>query len=517
MGLVLSSAAMRFYLTTAIDYVNSRPHLGTAYEKVAADVIARYQRARGRDVLFLMGNDEHSQNVEKAAREKGIDPLAYCDQMEAVFREAWAALDCSFDVFIRTTEKRHHRSVQEIVRRIRERGDLFEGEYEGWYCAGCEAFKREEELQGGKCPEHLTREPQWLKEKNWFFRLSAFRDRLVEHYRRNPDFVRPEFRKNEQLAQLERGLEDISISRASASWGVEFPFDPKAKVYVWFDALINYVTGAGFPDDPQAFAKWWPADLHVIGKDITRFHCIIWPAMLLAAGIELPRAIFGHGYINLPQGRMSKSSGNVVEPAALARKYSPDAVRFYLCREAQWGQDLEYSEDRLKVRANADLANGLGNLLSRTIAMAHKYQGGRVQGDVSASPLVNDARAAVDRVCAALDAYDLQKGAVEAMTLVDKANQHVDVRAPWALAKDPAKKGELDVVLTELACVLLIAGTLLLPYMPAKMTELVRRITGRAVDPKSAYVGLAAASIPKDRVLEAGAPLFPRIEDEKPA
>jgi methionyl-tRNA synthetase len=508
---------MRFYLTTAIDYVNSRPHLGTAYEKVAADVIARYRRARGDDVLFLMGNDEHSQNVERAAREKGIDPLAYCDQMEAVFREAWAALDCSFDVFIRTTEKRHHRSVQEIVKRIRDRGDLFEGEYEGWYCAGCEAFKREDELQGGRCPEHLTREPQWLKEKNWFFRLSAWRDPLLRHYREQPDFVRPEFRKNEQIAQLERGLEDISISRASASWGVAFPFDDKAKVYVWFDALINYVTGAGFPDDPASFAKWWPADLHVIGKDITRFHCIIWPAMLLAAGLELPKTIFGHGYINLPQGRMSKSSGNVVEPIALATRYSSDAVRFYLCREAQWGQDLEYSEDRLKVRANADLANGLGNLLSRTVAMAHKYQGGRVQADVSKSPLVSDARAAVGRFCAALDAYDLQRGAIEAMTLVERANQHVDIRAPWTLAKDPAKAGELDVVLTELAHVLLIAGTLLSPFMPKKTAELVRRLSGRTLDPAAALVGVEDATIPRDRPLEQGPPLFPRIEDEKPA
>jgi methionyl-tRNA synthetase len=506
---------MRFYITTAIDYVNSRPHLGTAYEKVTSDVIARYHRARGRDVLFLMGNDEHSQNVERAAREKGLDPLAYCDQMEQAFREAWAALDCSFDVFIRTTEPRHHRSVQEIVRRIKERGDLFEGEYEGWYCAGCEAFKREDELVGGKCPEHVTREPQWLKEKNWFFRLSAFRDRLLEHYRAHPEFVQPEFRKNEQLAQLERGLEDISVSRANASWGVAFPFDQKAKVYVWFDALINYVTGAGFPDDPASFAKWWPADLHVIGKDITRFHCIIWPAMLLAAGLELPRAIFGHGYVNLPHGRMSKSSGNVVDPAALARKYSADAVRFYLCREAQWGQDLEYSEDRLKVRANADLANGLGNLLSRTVAMAHKYQGGRVQGDVSSSVLVSDARAGADRVCAALEALDLQKAATEAMTLVERANQHVDVRAPWALAKDPAKKAELDVVLTELAYVLLIAGRLLYPFMPAKMSELVRRILGSPLDPRTALVDFKGAVIPGSRVLEQGPSLFPRIEDEE--
>jgi methionyl-tRNA synthetase len=507
---------MRYYVTTAIDYVNSRPHLGTAYEKVTADVIARFRRARGFDVRFLMGNDEHSQNVERAAREQGLDPLAYCDRMEAVFREAWAALDCSFDVFIRTTEKRHHRAVQELVKRIRERGDLFEGEYEGWYCAGCEAFKREDELEDGRCPEHPTREPQWLKEKNWFFRLSAWRDRLLAHYRDHADFVQPAFRKNEQLAVLERGLQDISVSRASASWGVPFPFDPAAKVYVWFDALINYVTGAGFPDDPAAFARWWPADLHVVGKDITRFHCIIWPAMLLSAGLEPPRAIFGHGYVNLPQGRMSKSSGNVVDPVALARKYSADALRFYLCREAQWGQDLEYAEDRLKVRTNADLANGLGNLLARTVAMAHKYRAGRVTADVGASPIVQEARAAVPKACAAMERHDLQGAVVLALSLIEGANRHVDVRAPWGLAKDPARSAELDVVLTELAHVLLVGGTLLYPVMPRKMDELVRRLTGRPVDPRSALARLHEAAVPRDRVLEPGPPLFPRVEDEKP-
>jgi methionyl-tRNA synthetase len=297
---------------------------------------------------------------------------------------------------------------------------------------------------------------------------------------------------------------------------VPFPFDPAAKVYVWFDALINYVTGAGFPDDPAAFARWWPADLHVVGKDITRFHCIIWPAMLLSAGLEPPRAIFGHGYVNLPQGRMSKSSGNVVDPVALARKYSADALRFYLCREAQWGQDLEYAEDRLKVRTNADLANGLGNLLARTVAMAHKYRAGRVTADVGASPIVQEARAAVPKACVAMERHDLQGAVVLALSLIEGANRHVDVRAPWALAKDPARSAELDVVLTELAHVLLVGGTLLYPVMPRKMDELVRRLTGRPVDPRSALVRLHEAAVPRDRVLEPGPPLFPRVEDEKP-
>ncbi len=504
---------MRFYLTTAIDYVNSRPHLGTAYEKITADVIARYHRARGHDVQFLMGNDEHSLKIERAAREKGLDPLAYCDEMERIFRDVWDALGCSYDVFIRTTEPRHKKAVQEIVRRIHAKGDLHQGSYEGWYCTGCEAFKKAEELVDGKCPEHLKQDPTWLEEKNWFFRLSKYRDPLLRHYAENPGFVQPEFRKNELLSLLEQGLQDISISRQSVAWGVTFPFDETAKVYVWFDALINYVTGAGFPDDAAAFAKWWPADVHVVGKDITRFHCVIWPAMLMSAGLPLPRQIFGHGYVNLGGDRMSKSAGTSVDPKAIAAKYTADALRYYLCREAQYGNDLEYTEERLKIRANTDLANGLGNLLSRVVSMTHKYQGGHVRGDLSASAIVHDAKSSVSRCLAAMDELDLQGAASAAMTIVERANNWVDVRAPWALFKDKSKAAELDVVLTELATLTLIAGTLLYPFMPVKMAELVRRLTGQTIDPHAALTDPAALRIPPERQLEMGPPLFPRMDD----
>ncbi len=507
---------MRFYLTTAIDYVNGRPHLGTAYEKITADAIARAQRLRGRDVLFLMGNDEHSQKVEREAVKQGLDPLVYCDMMERRFRDVWDALGCSYDVFFRTTEPRHKRAVEEILNRLMKKGDLERRKYEGWYCVGCEAFKKADELVEGKCPEHLTTEPTWLVEENWYFLLSRYTDRLRAHYAAHPEFVQPEFRKNELLALLERGLEDISVSRQDATWGIPFPFDASARVYVWFDALINYVAGAGFPDDPETFARWWPADVHVIGKDITRFHCAIWPAMLMAADLALPKVVFGHGYVNLASGRMSKSSGTTVDPAALAEKYSPDALRYYLCRETGYGNDLEFAEERLRARANSDLANGYGNLLSRVVAMTHKYFGGTVTADVSASALVAEARAAVGRAAEAFDRFDLSGAAAVAMGLVERGNAYVDAQAPWTLAKDPTKKNELMLVMTELAHVVLIASGLLLPFLPVKAAEAMRRLTGVAPDPHSAWTTLATAGIPTDRPLESGPPIFPRIEETPP-
>ena len=503
---------MRFYLTTAIDYVNSRPHLGTAYEKVTADVIARYKRGMGAEVRFLMGNDEHSLKVAQAAREQGLTPDAWCDRMETVFREAWSALDVEPDDFIRTTEPRHVRAVTEMVRRIHERGDLYQGSYEGWYCIGCEAFKRGEDLEDERCPQHPNRQPQWLKEQNWFFRLSAYRDRRLEHYTRTPGFVQPETRRNELLALLGRGLDDVSVSRASVDWGVPFPFDPDAVVYVWFDALVNYVAGVGFPDDQETFDHWWPADLHLIGKDITRFHCIIWPAMLMSAGLELPRLVFGHGFVNLGGGRMSKDAGHVTDPQELARLFGADAVRYYLCREATFGSDLEYTEERLTIRANSDLANGIGNLASRTTAMIVKYRDGDVGPCPSESPLLDRVRDACEAYVSRMDALDLKGGIEAAMSIVEAANAHVDRTAPYTLAKDPARKHELQVVLAELVNALLVACRLLHPVMPSRMGLLHRHLAGEDVDPSTVIRGASAARLPPGRQVQKAPPLFPRIE-----
>ena len=286
----------KFYLTTAIDYVNSRPHLGTAYEKIAADVIARYKRLSGVDTRFMMGNDEHSQNVFQRARELNKEPLTFCDEMETVFREVWGRLDISFDDFIRTTESRHRTAVTRLVSRIADAGDIYEGFYEGWYCVSCEAFKQEKDLIDGNCPVH-QKPPDWIKEKNYFFRLSRYQQRLRAHYDQHPEFLEPESRRNEILRLIEAGLEDISMSRTGQSWGIPLPSDPESVVYVWVDALINYASAVGYGVDDSLFAKWWPADLHVIGKDITRFHCVVWPAMLMSAGLPLPGQVFGHGWV----------------------------------------------------------------------------------------------------------------------------------------------------------------------------------------------------------------------------
>ena len=296
----------RFFVTTAIDYVNSRPHLGTAYEKVCADVIARYHRLRGDDTRFLMGNDEHSQNVYRQALEQGLDPVAYCDQMEHEFRRTWRRLDISFDDFIRTTEPRHATGVTALVQRVYDAGDIYEGIYEGWYCVSCEEFKQEKDLVDGHCPLHPTLKPEWISEKNYFFRLSKYQQRLLEHFAAHPEFLEPEIRRNEILRLIEGGLMDLSVSRAGQSWGIPLPFDKTSVVYVWFDALINYASAVGLGSDPELFARWWPASLHVIGKDITRFHAVIWPAMLMSANIALPRQVFGHGFMTLGGQRMSR-------------------------------------------------------------------------------------------------------------------------------------------------------------------------------------------------------------------
>ncbi|MGE5814312.1 MAG: class I tRNA ligase family protein, partial [Acidobacteriota bacterium] len=316
----------RFYLTTAIDYVNSRPHLGTAYEKITADVIARDRRLRGFDVRFLMGNDEHSQNVFKKARELGMEPLAYCDQMEREFRDVWRRLDISFDDFIRTTESRHRAAVTTLAKKIHAAGDIYEGFYEGWYCVSCEAFKQEKDLVDGKCPIHLTT-PDWIKEKNYFFRLSNYRDKLLAHFKEHPEFLEPEIRRNEILRLLEAWLEDISVSRAGQAWGIPLPMDPSSVIYVWFDALINYIAAVGYGTDDQLFEKWWPADLHIIGKDITRFHCVVWPAMLMSAEVPLPRQVFGHGWVHYKGQKMSKSLGTVVDPFEAADRLGADPLR----------------------------------------------------------------------------------------------------------------------------------------------------------------------------------------------
>ena len=472
-----NSLLSRFYVTTAIDYVNSRPHLGTAYEKITTDVIARYKRLCGIDTHFLMGNDEHSQNVFKKAAEEGLDPLKYCDRMEQEFRETWRRLNISFDDFIRTTEPRHRVGVTDITRRIHEAGDIYEGIYEGWYCVGCEAFKQEKDLIEGCCPLHPATKPQWIREKNHFFRLAKYQQPLLEHLAAHPDFVRPDARRNEILRLLESGLEDISVSRAGQAWGIPLPFDASSVVYVWFDALVNYASAVGLGADQAMMDRWWPADLHVIGKDITRFHAVIWPAMLMSAGLPLPRQIFGHGFMTVNGQRMSKSLGTAIDPIEAAARFGPDPLRLYLVKEIAFGGDGDFSWERYDERYNVDLANNLGNLVSRVTAMAHRYRQGQLRPTGSPSErLVHAGEAAAAGYRRAMDQYAVHEGAAAAFRLVDATNEVIAETAPWALAKDAANGDRLTQILFDTAEAIRVAAVLLSPVMPDASAEILRRV-----------------------------------------
>ena len=472
----------RFYLTTAIDYVNSRPHLGTAYEKIAADVIARYKRLCGIETRFLMGNDEHSQNVFKKAADAGLTPLAYCDQMEQEFRNAWRSLDISFDDFIRTTEPRHTAGVTEIASRLHRAGDIYEGIYEGWYCVGCEAFKQEKDLVDGRCPLHPQAEPQWLKEKNHFFRLSKYQQPLLDYFAAYPDFVQPDIRRNEILRLIEGGLEDISVSRAGQAWGIPLPFDAQSVVYVWFDALINYASAVGLGSDPSMFDRWWPADLHIIGKDITRFHAVIWPAMLMAAKLPLPRHVFGHGFMTINGQRMSKSNpGTIIDPAEAASRFGADPLRLYLTKEVTFGSDGDFSWERYDERYNVDLANNLGNLVSRVSAMVGRYRQGRLTPGASGSGrLASVGEEIAGRYRRSMDALATHEGAAAAFHLIDATNEFIAETAPWALAKQPADADRLTQVLFDSAEAVRLAAVLLSPIMPSSSAEILRRMGASA-------------------------------------
>ncbi|HXV90895.1 MAG TPA: methionine--tRNA ligase [Gemmatimonadales bacterium] len=472
----------RFYLTTAIDYSNGDPHLGHALEKVGADAIARWRRLRGDDVRFLMGMDEHAQSVVQAAAAGGITPQAWVDGMAATFAGFWARLATSHDDWIRTTEPRHARAVTTLLTRIRERrpDHVFLAEYEGLYCTGCEEFKQESQIVDGRCGEHPGLVLVPTREENYYFRLSAYRDEMLARIESDAFRVRPDIRRNEVLGLLKAGLQDISISRRRQPWGIPFPGDPDHTVYVWFDALINYLSATGYPD--PGYERIWPADLHIVGKGITRFHCVIWPAMLLAAGVALPREVWAHGYVQWEGAKMSKTAGTAVSLATALERHGADALRYFLLREIGYENDGNFTWERFDARYTADLADTLGNLVSRSLSMIHRYRAGTVPAGAIDPALESDARAALAAYAAALDANDLSGGAALVIELAARANRYVEERAPWKLARDPGQAAALDAVLGTLARTVARLAVLALPFMPGKAAEIWDALgTGRPI------------------------------------
>jgi len=503
-----------FYVTTPIYYVNDVPHLGTAYTTTIADVVSRYRRALGEDVFFLTGTDEHGQKAQNAAEARGLTPQQHCDELQQRFRDAWTALSISNDDFVRTTEPRHARVVQEALARLWKQGEIYEGSYEGWYHTADEVFVTETEIdEKGLDRAKLVR----VSEKNYFFRMGKYRDALVAHIEAHPRFIRPEHRRNEVLGFLRKDLGDLCISRPKSrlAWGIPLPFAPDFVTYVWFDALLNYVSVPGLYFDEARFARTWPADLHLIGKDILTTHSVYWPTMLLALGIPLPTTILAHGWWTRDGAKMSKSVGNVVDPLAYAAKFGVDALRWYLVREMVVGQDADFSDARLRSRYDGDLGNEWGNLLSRTMTMIGKFAGGRIPSPEHEAGGPSEARDAANALAAALPAHlddvALHRIGEDVMGLLRAGNRHVDATQPWKAAKDPANAGFVRDALYTLAETLRFASSVLVSILPTKAPEALRQlgVTDGAADLRAA---LRWGALAPGTVTAPGAVLFPRID-----
>jgi methionyl-tRNA synthetase len=502
----------KFYLTTPIYYVNDVPHIGHAYTTIAADVVARYHRARGVDVFFLTGTDEHGAKVAEAAAARGVDPKRFVDEIVPRFQDAWRALDISNDYFIRTSDERHEDGARKFLAKMYETGDVYKGTYAGLYCVGCERFYQPDELTpDGKCPLHL-RVPEHYSEENWFFKLSKY-GQLLERAIADGQFeVEPASRKNEVLGKIRAGLQDISISRATLTWGIQLPWDTSQTCYVWIEALMNYVTAVGYGDDPRQFARYWPAEVHLMAKDILWFHSVIWPAMLISAGIAPPRKVYAHGFFTINGQKMSKTLGNVIAPQELVERYGADATRYLLLSEFPFGVDGNISLDSFDQRFNADLANDLGNLLNRSVSMINRYFDGAVPGlaaspEAADEPLVSAAAGLDRRIEQALAGLEFSVAMEAVRSVVSAANRYVDQTKPWALAK--SDRVRLGAVLANLAEVLRVVAIHLQPVMPGAAARLLEQLGLAADRPGDRSWG----GFPRDaRVTAKPAPLFPKLE-----